>query len=92
MRIEFDHNKSEKNTRERGLSFEEAAEFDWETAIYAEDDRKQYPEQRFIAIGHVGTRLHVICFTPIDGGVRIISFRKANSREVRRHEKETINK
>jgi uncharacterized DUF497 family protein len=37
-------------------------------------------------------RLHVICFTPIDGGVRIISFRKANRREVRYYEDEAADR
>jgi len=92
MKIDFDPEKSNKNKRERNLSFEEASEFDWETALYSEDDRKAYPERRFVAMGYIGKRLHVICFTPIEGGVRIISFRKANAREVKRHEKETANK
>lgn len=89
MKIEFDPEKCKKNILERNLSFDEASDFDWETAIYTEDDRNQYPERRFIAIGYLGVRLHVICFTPIDEGVRIISFRKANLREVKKHEKET---
>jgi len=91
MRIDFDIEKSKKNIRERNLSFEEVSEFDWETALYTEDDRKLYPERRFIAVGYLGKRLHVICFTPIDEGVRIISFRKANSREVKKYDKETTN-
>ena len=41
-----------------------------------------YPETRIIALGFLGVRLHVICFTPIDGGVRIISLRKANRRDL----------
>lgn len=90
MKIEFDAEKSEKNTKIRNLPFEKAAEFDWGGARYAEDTRNAYPERRFVAVGHLGERLHVICFTPIDGGVRIISFRKANLREVKRYEKETI--
>ena len=77
---------------ERGLSFTKAVEFDWETALYIEDNRKQYPERRFVAMGHIDKRLYIICFTPISGGVRIISFRKANIREVKRYEKETSNK
>lgn len=89
MKIEFDPEKSKKNNRDRGLPFDRAADFDWETARYVEDIRIPYPEQRFVAMGYVGNRLHVICFTPIDEGVRIISFRKANLREVRRYEKET---
>ena len=32
------------------------------------------------------SRLHVLCFTPIDGGIRVISFRKANDREVRKYD------
>lgn len=78
-----------QNQRERGLAFEKAADFDWETALYIEDTRIEYSEQRFIAMGYLGSRLHVICFTPITHGVRVISFRKANKREVKRYEKET---
>ena len=33
-------------------------------------------------MGYLNERVHVICFTPIEEGVRIISFRKANAREV----------
>ena len=41
----------------------------------------------FIAVGSLDERLHVLCFTPIAGGVRVISFRKANEREAKRHGK-----
>ncbi|MGB6977137.1 MAG: BrnT family toxin [Gammaproteobacteria bacterium] len=91
MKIDFDPEKSHKNKLNRGLPFESAAEFDWETAIYLEDTRNPYPEQRFVALGFLNQRLHVLCFTPIVDGVRIISFRKANLREIKRYEKETIN-
>jgi uncharacterized protein len=89
MKIVFDLKKSEKNSHDRNLSFEKVAEFDWETALYAEDTRHPYPERRFVTIGYLNGRLHVICFTPIEGGVRIISFRKANQREVKRYEEKT---
>ena len=91
MEIDFDHEKSRKNTQNRGLPFEHAADFNWETAIYSEDVRQFYKERRFVAIGYLVERLHVLCFTPIKQGVRVISFRKANSREVKRYEKETTN-
>jgi uncharacterized DUF497 family protein len=81
MKIEFDPAKSEKNARERDLPFERAADFDWDGAIYAEDSRNPYPERRFVAVGYLDERLHFLCFIPIEGGVRIISFRKANTRE-----------
>ncbi len=92
MKIDFDPKKSAKNEAERDLPFKRAVDFDWEGAIYIEDDRKVYPENRFVALGYLGSRLHVLCFTPIEGGVRIISFRKANEREVKKYEKENLNK
>ncbi len=91
MEIEFDFKKSKKNLEERGLPFDMVKDFEWDAALYIEDDRKDYPEKRFIAFGFLNDRLHVICFTLIKDGVRIISFRKANAREVKRYEKETTN-
>ena len=87
MEIAYDPAKSEKNIRDRGLSFGMVEGFDWDTALFAEDTRKPYAERRFEAIGWIEERLYVVIFTPIANGVRIISFRKANTREVRRYEK-----
>jgi len=92
MKIDFDLVKSEQNIKLRSMSFDRAGDFDWETAIYYEDNRVDYQETRIIALGFLGVRLHVICFTPIDVGVRIISFRKANRRDVRYYEEETANR
>lgn len=36
---------------------------------------------RYIAVGNLDGRLHVLCYTLIRGGIRVISFRKANRRE-----------
>lgn len=83
MHIEFDTVKNETNIADRGLSFERAAAFDFGTADVYQDTRKAYPEVRFVAVGFLDKRLHVLCFTPIAGGIRVISFRKANAREVR---------
>ena len=51
-----------------------------------QDMRKAYPEVPYVAVGFLDARLHVLCFTPIAGGIRVISFRKANQREVRDYE------
>jgi uncharacterized DUF497 family protein len=87
MRIEFDTAKNERNIRERGLSFEESAAFDFETAAYLKDERKEYGEERIIAVGYLNRRLHVLCFVVITDGIRVISFRKANLREADKHGK-----
>jgi uncharacterized protein len=89
VKIEFDENKSRKNAIERDLSFDKVFDFVWETATIIPDNRHDYPEARFITTGFVGKRLHVVCYTPIEGGVRVISFRKANSREIERYVEKT---
>jgi len=86
MDITYDSNKNKRNVVERGLSFDRVADFDFETALYAVDDRHEYGETRIVAIGYLENRLHVLCFVETESGVRVISFRKANSREVKHYE------
>ncbi len=62
-----------------------AADFAWTTALVIADTRHNYPEPRFLAHGLIGDRLHAIVFTPTAVGVRVISFRKANAREIKRY-------
>ena len=74
---------------ERGISFSTAEHFEWNTALVAEDLRRDYGEQRFQALGLIAGRLHAMVFTPRMGKVHVISLRKANSRETRRYEAQT---
>lgn len=85
MHIHYDPAKNDWNVRERGLSFEQAAEFDFETAIFWQDQRKPYSPARFVALGYLGKRLHVLVFSESERGIRVISFRKANTREGAKH-------
>ena len=85
VRITFDPTKSERNVRHRGISFERAADFAFDSAVYSEDERKEYGEARIVAVGLLGDRVHVLCFTETAEGIRVISFRKANAREVNRY-------
>ena len=85
MRVIFDPAKNERNIRVRGLSFERGVDFSFESALFAIDGRKEYNETRVIAIGMLGDRVHVLCFTETIDGIRVISFRKANDREVKRY-------
>ena len=87
MKIEFDPAKNARNIRERDLSFERAVNFNFETAVFLIDDRFDYGEIRHIGIGYLDGRLHILCFVFITDGIRVISFRKANSREAKKHDK-----
>ena len=85
MRFEFDPAKNERDIKERGISFASSAEFDWTTALVLRSDRTG--EARYMAVGEIEGRLHVLVYTKRGQALRIISLRRANSREVKRYEK-----
>ena len=86
MDITFDPAKNARNIEERGLSFECVAEFDFESAVFVEDTRCDSGEPRWRALGLVGDRVHALVFVETGTGIRVISFRKANEREVKSYE------
>ena len=89
MNISFDPVKNATNIVLRGLSFERVVAFDFESAIIWIDAREVYPEVRFSALGLLEGRLHSLVVAETNNGIRVISFRKANKREVKRYEQET---
>ncbi len=60
--------------------------------VRSKHEKNDYNETRFVAYSMLDKRLHVVCFTETQAGIRVISFRKANSREVKRYEQETLNR
>jgi uncharacterized protein len=78
--------KAAINRQNHGIPFSAVEGFDWETALVTEDHRHDYGEDRFVALGKIGGRVHVLVFTPRGGKVWVISLRKANEREVRHYE------
>lgn len=86
MRISFAPAKNARNIKERGLSFERAIDFDFETATTFLEDR--HGETRIVSVGYLDRRLHVICYVETANGIRAISFRKANEREAKKYGKE----
>ena len=81
MGITYNPAKDERNIRERGPSFERAADFDFETALIANYSRNG--EIRRIAVGYLDKRVHLLCYIPKLDGIRVISFRKTNKREAK---------
>jgi len=92
MGFSYDPNKNKRNIELRDLSFDRVAELDWDNAWVYEDERNEYNEIRFIAYSMLDKRLHFVCLTETKDGIRIISFRKANNREVKRYEQEILNR
>ena len=88
MRLTFDPAKNARNIAERGLSFERVAELEWETAVSQEDTRKDYGETRIQVLAFLGNRLHAAVITIRGDALHVISFRKANRKEVKWYEQE----
>ena len=84
--IEYDPLKDDENRRKHGVPLE-AAEFLFDGPYIEEEDaRGNYGETRFVATGPVARLENRICvsdYTWRQGVRRIISFRKANEREIR---------
>ncbi len=87
MRFEWDEKKRAANLAKHGVDFAAAEEFDFESALVIPDERRNYGEARSAALGHIGTRLHVMIFVWRGDVVRVISLRKANAREVQSYER-----
>ena len=89
MNVTFDQAKDAANLAKHGVSLTEAAGFEWGTAVVWPDTRQDYGEARMVALGYIGLRIMVLVFVdrppeqPTER--RIISLRKANSREVKRY-------
>lgn len=85
MKIEFDPTKDATNIAKHGVSLQAAEGFDWDTAFEREDDRFDYGEVRFVAMGLMSDRLHVLIFAEgsDENAVRAISLRPAEKHEVR---------
>jgi uncharacterized DUF497 family protein len=85
LELEWNEEKRRGNIRKHGLDFDDVRKLDWDNATYIEDKRFSYPEPRFWAFAMWNGRLHMVAFCKRETKVRIISFRKANPREVRRY-------
>jgi len=86
--IEFDPDKDVINRRKHKVMIELGAEIFDRDYIEEEDARADYGETRLIAIGPVaslGDRICVVVYTWRDAKRRLISFRKANDREVEKY-------
>ena len=89
MNVTFDPAKDAANMAKHGVSLTEAAGFEWGTAVVWPDTRRDYGEARMVALGYIGLRIMAPVFVdrppeqPTER--RVISLRKANTREVKRY-------
>lgn len=86
MRITFDPEKNVANVAVHGVSMQTAGQLEWEELLAKQDTRKEYGELRMVGYAPIGRRLYCVVFVDRADGRRIISLRKANTREVKDYE------
>jgi uncharacterized DUF497 family protein len=84
--VMFDLEKDASNQRKQGVSLADAGRLDWDALWIQADTRRDYREVRLIGHGLLDSRFHCVVFTPRDGAIRVISFRRANNREIEDYE------
>ena len=92
MRFEWNQAKNESNIRKHGIDFADVEDmFDY-PVLTLSDGRKDYGEERWVAIGRIHSLVCVVAYTERRGDViRIISARKATRYEINRYDKRTKN-
>lgn len=81
-KFEWDDEKARANIKRHDVSFEDArGVFDDPSFLDEPDESMDYGEERFLAIGMVNTSLIAVVYTPRVARIRIISARKATSKE-----------
>ena len=84
MEFEFDPDKRKKNLEKHKIDFAVGMRLIASSnKLVKLDDRKDYGESRYQAIGEVEGVFVITAFTMRDGVFRIISVRKAHQKEVR---------
>ncbi len=93
MEFEWDLAKSDSCQISRNFDFAYVISVFTDKSLLVElDQRWDYGEERFRALGVVGGKVFVVVFTRRLRAIRIISARRANSREVKRYEKNSTSK
>jgi uncharacterized protein len=82
MKYEWDTDKSRQNHKNHGCMFDVVEGFDWAEAVEVLDDRFDYGEERWLALGPIGSKLYALVFSPRgEDKVRVISLRLATRNE-----------
>ncbi|KQN24168.1 hypothetical protein ASF00_15010 [Sphingomonas sp. Leaf34] len=85
MEFTFDPEKDAANIAKHGVSLAAFAGFD-DDPIVRIDGRYEYGEVRYRAYGRIAGRGFCIIFMRREAMIRLISFRRAHEKEMRRYE------
>lgn len=86
---EWDEAKNRQNIAKHGIDFADARRIFQRPILVRRDDRQDYREDRWIALGELDGVVVVMVFTRRGDRVRIISVRKANRHEDKVYQERT---
>ncbi len=84
---EWDEAKNRENIAKHGIDFADAHRIFERPMLVRLDDREDYEEDRWMALGDLDGIVVVIVFTQRDDRFRVISIRKANRHERKSYQK-----
>lgn len=84
---EWNEAKRQSNLEKHGVDFADVCLLEWAAALSF--NQIVNGETRTLAYAPINSRLFAVVFTMRGNKIRVISFRKANDREMDRYEKET---
>ncbi|PNW65303.1 UNVERIFIED_CONTAM: hypothetical protein BEN50_03915 [Euhalothece sp. KZN 001] len=85
MEFEWDEGKRESNWQKHGVDFEDITPIFETDPVEWIDNRKNYGEERVNVLGEVEGDIFFVTYTKRDTKYRLISARRANSRERRKY-------
>jgi uncharacterized DUF497 family protein len=86
MGFQWDDEKSAANEAKHGVSFLQAAQIFRNRTLTRPDDRKDYGEQRFIALGTYDGEVLRVVFTERDDDIRLISAWRAGKHDRKKYQ------
>jgi uncharacterized DUF497 family protein len=89
MKFQWHNRKSQTNREKHGIDFEAASEL-WNDPNRVEIQGPYPLEERRVLIGRIGKKLWTAIFTLRRNEVRIISVRRARSKEIQLYERENM--
>ena len=91
MDFDWDKAKNASNIRKHGIDFVDVRDMFSQPMRNRLDEREDYGERRWTGVGWLHGRLVVVVYAePSPGIIRIISARKATSKERRVYERENV--
>jgi len=88
--FQWDEEKRQQNLLKHGIDFLYAAQIFEDDVVKIVDDRQDYGETRYLAVGTVASELFAVVYTLRGDVIRLISARRARKKEYERYQNRVL--